>query len=196
MGESVSGEYCRRCGSAATFRVPPGDSRERATCDHCCTVAYDNPKIVVAVLLYEGDRVLWIRRGTPPYAGCWALPAGFVECGETMPEAASREVREETGLTVDPTRWSLYGVLSLPDINEVYISLSAPLPDHGYAPSSEATELRMFTQPEIATLELGYPDPTYDLVMEAYEALARDQLDSTRGRMWEIRGRDPSAHTP
>lgn len=175
------------------MRVPRGDCRERATCDNCGAVAYDNPKIVVVGLLYDGDRILWMRRGTSPYAGRWTVPAGFAECGETMPETASREIREETGLDVDPRQWKLYGVLSLPDLNEVYISLWAPLPDHGYAPTAEATELRMLARSEVASLELGYPDPTYDLVMEAYDVLARDELDVTPGRIWEMRGRDPAA---
>ena len=176
--------------------VPPGDSRPRPTCHDCGAIAYVNPKIVVAALLYEGDRVLWMRRATPPYAGCWTVPAGFAECGETMPEAASREIREETGLTIEPSGWTLYGVLSLPDIDEVYISLSAPLPGHNYAPSSEAVELRMFARDEIADLVLGYPPPTYELLMGAYDALAREELHIARGRMWEIRGRDPAADLP
>lgn len=175
------------------MRVPLGDTRERATCDACGTVAYENPKIVVSVVLHEGERMLWIRRGTPPYNGRWTLPAGFAECGETVPEAATREVLEETGLRVEPEHWQLYGVLSLPDLNEVYLSLSAPLPDHTYAPTTEATELRMFSRDEIATLDLGYPEPTYALVMEAYDALERNDLHRTPGRMWEIRGSDPSA---
>jgi ADP-ribose pyrophosphatase YjhB (NUDIX family) len=46
-----------------------------------------------------GDEFLLIRRNKPPYAGQWALVGGKWDFGETLAEAITREVREETGLT-------------------------------------------------------------------------------------------------
>ena len=53
-----------------------------------------------AVILFEGGIVL-IQRDRPPYAGCYALPGGFVEIGESIEAAAIREAREETGLETE-----------------------------------------------------------------------------------------------
>jgi len=55
---------------------------------------------VGAVIVHEG-RVLLARRGTPPFQGSWSLPGGALELGETLLEGVVREVREETGLTVE-----------------------------------------------------------------------------------------------
>jgi 8-oxo-dGTP diphosphatase len=63
----------------------------------------DRPWVAVGVLVWRGDRVLLVRRARPPRAGDWSIPGGAVEVGEGVFDAAVREVREETGLTVDPT---------------------------------------------------------------------------------------------
>lgn len=58
----------------------------------------DAPVVAVGVLLLDGDRVLLVQRGRPPQVGRWTVPGGGVEVGETLEEAALRELAEETGL--------------------------------------------------------------------------------------------------
>jgi 8-oxo-dGTP diphosphatase len=52
---------------------------------------------VIAVVVQEG-RALLVRRANPPDAGLWGFPGGKIEFGETVKDAAIRELREETGV--------------------------------------------------------------------------------------------------
>ncbi len=63
----------------------------------------DRPMVGVGVVVWRGGDVLLIRRGKPPREGSWSLPGGRQRLGETVREAALREVREETGLEVEIT---------------------------------------------------------------------------------------------
>jgi mutator protein MutT len=60
------------------------------------------PLVGVGAVVVEAGRVLLVRRGNEPMKGHWSLPGGLVEVGESLTEAVIREVREETGLTVEP----------------------------------------------------------------------------------------------
>ena len=90
-------KYCARCGKAVQTRVL--DDRPRVVCPACETVFYDNPLPVAAsVVLNERREVLLVKRKREPYQGAWCLPMGFAELGETVREAALRELREEAGI--------------------------------------------------------------------------------------------------
>jgi ADP-ribose pyrophosphatase YjhB (NUDIX family) len=60
-----------------------------------------SPLMCVGAVIVEAGRVLLARRGNEPLKGHWTLPGGLLEVGESLTEGVLREVREETGLTVE-----------------------------------------------------------------------------------------------
>jgi ADP-ribose pyrophosphatase YjhB (NUDIX family) len=75
-------------------------------------VTHRNPVPTVDAIMERGSKVLMIRRKNAPFAGCLALPGGYVNEGETAEDAARREVMEETSLEVEPIE--ILGVYSDP----------------------------------------------------------------------------------
>lgn len=61
----------------------------------------DRPFVGVGVVIFRGDEVLLAQRGKMPRRYDWSIPGGAQELGETVFEAGMREIREETGLTVE-----------------------------------------------------------------------------------------------
>jgi ADP-ribose pyrophosphatase YjhB (NUDIX family) len=92
--------YCPMCTTELEQRRVGG--RERSACPSCRFIHFRNPGVGVAALVEDEDgRILMIRRGpraTQP--GLWAIPAGYVDYGEDVREAAARELLEETGLEI------------------------------------------------------------------------------------------------
>jgi len=62
------------------------------------------PILGVGALIFNRGRILLVERGKEPLRGCWSLPGGVLETGETLEEGVAREVREETGLHVKPVK--------------------------------------------------------------------------------------------
>lgn len=147
--------FCSQCGQPVVQRIPDGDSRPRYVCGGCHTVHYQNPKVVCGCLPVWQDQVLLCRRAIEPRRGFWTLPAGFMENGETTPEAAARETREEAAAEVvigEP-----YALFNIRHINQVYVMFRAELKDGVFGVGEESLECRLFSEAEIPWDELAFP---------------------------------------
>lgn len=147
----VSGEGAPRF----VRRIPAGDDRERAICERCGFVDYENPKIVTGAVAVREGRVLLCRRAIEPRRGHWTLPAGFLEIGETVEDGARREAFEEARAAIAIEQ--VLGVYSVPRISQVQIIFRARLETPDPAPGRESLEVALATWEDIPWAELAFP---------------------------------------
>ena len=147
-------KFCANCGAAVVKRVPPGDSLPRWVCDQCGVIHYQNPLLVVGAIPEHAGRLLLCRRAIEPRYGYWTLPAGFMENGETVAQAARRETLEEAGAQIE--LGSAFSMISVPYVNQVHVFYLARLLDLDFAPGEETLETRLFAEAEIPWKEIAF----------------------------------------
>jgi 8-oxo-dGTP diphosphatase len=132
---------------------------------------------VVILTMSEGTlHVLLVRRGEAPYQGMWAIPGGFKRPGETLDEAARRELVEETGVDV-PSLLAQFGAYGDPGrdprMNVVTVGYLAVLRDVGaIVAGTDAAEARLVRVSELLNekVELAFD----------HLAIVRDAIERVR----------------
>ena len=147
-------KFCPNCGAPVVLKIPPGDNLPRHVCDVCASVHYQNPKMVIGCIPDWEGRVLLCRRAIEPRHGLWTLPAGFMENGETTPQAAARETLEEANAQV--TVGDLYSMYNIPHINQVYLLFRAQLLNLDFSPGVESLEVALFEEAAIPWKEIAF----------------------------------------
>ena len=133
------------------------DGRLRPVCRSCGAVTYLDPKLAVAVVLRKNGKVLLGKRGEHARAaGKWSFPAGFVERGEAVEDAAIREVREETGFEI--ALGPLVGLISSPGEIVVLAAYSGTIVSGAEAAGDDLTDLGWFALDALP--ELAFPHDT------------------------------------
>jgi ADP-ribose pyrophosphatase YjhB (NUDIX family) len=143
--------FCPRCAAEAQVRHP-----RSIACPACGYQAYYNPKPVAAVIPYDDEGRIWLlRRGPGLGEGLWTFPGGFVDLGESVPDAAHREAMEEMEVELD--LGELVGVYSRPEDRVVLVVYRARLrPGSVPVMTDEAVEVRAFTPGELPWEELAF----------------------------------------
>ncbi len=119
------------------------------------------PRVAVGAVVFKDDKVLLVRRAKPPAENVWAIPGGSVEIGESLREAAEREILEETGVTIR----ALEPVFTFDVIDRdagggvrfhyVIIDLTAEYIQGVPMAGDDASAARWFSSDELATMNVN-----------------------------------------
>jgi 8-oxo-dGTP diphosphatase len=137
----------------------------------------DSPLVGVGAIIIDKGRVLLVKRGHPPLAGEWSIPGGALEVGEMVREAAVREVKEETGLGVEPAELlGVYDRVLRDDAGRilyhyVLIDFLCRRVAGESQPAGDAEEARWFTPEEAGKLPLA--KDTAEVIRLGFERAAR-----------------------
>jgi len=121
----------------------------------------DSPRSAVGAIVIRDDEVLLVKRNNPPGQGLWSIPGGCVELGETLQEAAEREIQEETGIIIRAKKpVYTFDVIERDDqghtrFHYVIVDLLADYVSGKPNPRSDASEARWVTSRELEGLPVS-----------------------------------------
>jgi ADP-ribose pyrophosphatase YjhB (NUDIX family) len=147
--------FCSRCGQSVVTEIPDGDNRARHICKHCGTIHYENPRIVAGCVAVHDGSILLCRRAIEPRIGYWTVPAGFMELGESLSEAAARETWEEAQARVE--LGPLSALVDVIKARQVHIFFEGVLTEPVFGAGDETLETRLFKPDEIPWDDLAFP---------------------------------------
>ncbi len=147
-------KFCTVCGGGTAMEIPQDDDHKRSVCQSCGEIHYENPNMVVGSIPVFGDSVLLCKRNIEPRKGKWTLPAGFLELNETVQEGAFRETFEETRAKVEIL--APYRMFNLVFVGQIYFMFLAKMTEASFGPTTESSEVRLFTEKEIPWDEIAF----------------------------------------
>lgn len=153
MTQSGSFSFCPVCGGQLAQQYVPEEGRERLVCAQCARIHYVNPLVVAGTLPLHGDEVWLLRRAIEPRYGFWTFPAGYMEMGESVEDAAVRETREELNLRVRlGSLLGAYSAASVSSVTIVYLAEALSEPSAG----NETLDFASFSRSSIPWADLAF----------------------------------------
>jgi ADP-ribose pyrophosphatase YjhB (NUDIX family) len=146
--------YCPKCGANLVSRMLREGEPERLVCSACGFVFYLDPKVAACTVCVVDGGVVLLRRGIQPQFGKWVFPGGFVDRGESVPQAAVRETFEEVGLRVSVT--GVVDVYSYPNEDVVVVVYAADVIGGELQVGAEAEDVTAFPPEQIPWEELAF----------------------------------------
>ncbi|TGE31529.1 NUDIX hydrolase [Desulfosporosinus sp. Sb-LF] len=92
--------FCPFCGKPLQESIL--DDHLRSTCPNCSYIHWGDFSLGVGGVIWHKDKVLLVQRGYNPGKGMWTIPGGYVDHGESIGNAVTREIQEETGIKAKP----------------------------------------------------------------------------------------------
>ena len=149
--------FCPVCGSAFEPRVLRIGEPPRLVCTSstCGFVYYFDPKVAVGTVIARADgHIVLVKRAIEPGYGKWVFPGGYVDRGEEVTMAATREAREETGL--DIALGPLVGIYSYAGRTPIIIVYAATVLGGELQVDEEGLEARWFAPVAIPWDDLAF----------------------------------------
>lgn len=167
-------DFCPHCSKKSL----QWDGEKKWSCTECEFVLFHNCAAAVAVLLKHEDHILFTRRNQMPGKGLLDLPGGFVDPKESASEAASRELNEELGLSLDekgfeilsslPNEYEYKGIL----YNTLDLFLSYPL---DVKPNFEMEQNEISETIWLSLNELETKDLAFDSQKKFFNTLKKER---------------------
>jgi ADP-ribose pyrophosphatase YjhB (NUDIX family) len=147
-------KFCPNCGAPVELRIPDGDHLPRSVCTSCGAIHYRNPRLIAGCVPEHEERILLCRRAIEPRRGYWTIPAGFMEVGETLQQAAARECQEEALARVDVgTPCAIVHVLHA---EQVHVMFRARLADPVFGAGAESLESVLVEERDVPWPDLAF----------------------------------------
>src|SRR5690606_3643332 len=154
-------KFCSECGQPVTVKIPEGDHLPRFVCTACGTIHYQNPRIIAGCVIETEGKILLCKRAIEPRLGYWTIPAGFMENGESVQNAAAREAVEEALAQVEIG--PLLAIVNVLPAHQVHIMFRATLRNPAFGVGPESLEAALYEEKDIPWPEIAFPSVEFAL---------------------------------